>query len=58
VPNPLKIPIFIFGGVPAVHEDCCVTMYNDKILNSVQIWLLGFSAMYHNTKFGMASRII
>ena len=22
-------------------------MYNDKILNSVQIWLPGFSAMYH-----------
>jgi hypothetical protein len=28
---------------------------NEKVLNSVQTWLLDFSAMYHYTKFGMAS---
>jgi len=27
-------------------------MYNDKVLNSVQTWLPGFSAMDHCTKFG------
>jgi hypothetical protein len=27
-------------------------MYNDKVLNLVQTWLLGFSAMYRFTKFG------
>src|SRR5260370_31206160 len=32
-------------------------MYNEKVLNSVQTWLPGFSAMYHYTKFGMASFI-
>jgi hypothetical protein len=30
-------------------------MYNEKVLNPVQIWLPDFSAMYHYTKFGMAS---
>jgi len=30
-------------------------MYNEKVLNAVQIGLPGFSAMYHYTKFGMAS---
>jgi len=30
-------------------------MYNEKVLNSVQTWLPDFSAMYHYTKFGMAS---
>jgi len=30
-------------------------MYNDKMLNSVQTWLPDFSAIYHDTKFGMAS---
>ncbi len=30
-------------------------MYNEKVLNSVQTWLPGFSAMYYYTKFGMAS---
>jgi hypothetical protein len=30
-------------------------MYNDKVLNSAQTWLPGFSAMYHCTQFGMAS---
>jgi hypothetical protein len=24
-------------------------MYNEKVLNSVQTWLLGFSAMHHYT---------
>jgi len=32
-------------------------MHNDKVLNSVQTWLPGFSAMYHYTTFGMASGI-
>src|SRR5260370_38846054 len=40
------------------HAECCVTVYNDKMLNSVQAWLPGFSAMYHYTKFDMASTII
>ncbi len=30
-------------------------MYNEKVLNSVQTWFPGFSAMCHYTKFGMAS---
>src|SRR5260370_25505891 len=30
-------------------------MYNEKALNLVQAWLPGFSAIYHYTKFGMAS---
>ncbi len=30
-------------------------MYNEKVLNSVQTWLPGFSAMYHYTTFDMAS---
>src|SRR5260370_42340520 len=37
----------VAGGGIRCRAECCVTMYNDKILNSVQIWLLGFSAMYH-----------
>ena len=37
------------------HAEFCVTMYNEKVLNSVQTWLPGFSAMYHYTKFGMVS---
>jgi len=55
IPNPLKMPIFNFGGVPKAHEGCCVTMYNEKVLNSIQIWLPGFSAMCHYTKFGIVS---
>jgi len=55
IPIPLKLPIFMGGGAPSAHEVCCVTMYNEKVLNSVQTWLLGFSVMYHYTKFGMAS---
>ncbi len=39
------------------HAEYCVTMHNDKMLNSVQTWLPGFSAMCHYTKFGMASSI-
>jgi hypothetical protein len=27
------------------HTKCCVTMYNEKVLNSVQTWLPGFSAI-------------
>jgi len=30
-------------------------MHNEKALNSLQNWLQDFSAMYHYTKFGMAS---
>jgi len=37
------------------YTEFCVTMYNEKGLNSVQTWLPGFSAMYHYTKFDMAS---
>jgi hypothetical protein len=37
------------------HTECCVTMYNEKVLNSVQTWLPGFSAICHYTKFDMAS---
>ncbi len=37
------------------HLDCCVTTHNEKVLNPVQTWLSGFSAMYHYTKYGMAS---
>src|SRR5258708_31326958 len=37
------------------HTDCCVAMYNDKVLNSIQTWLPGFSATYHYTTIGMAS---
>ena len=29
---------------------------HDKVLNSVQTWHPGFSALFHYTKFGMASR--
>ena len=32
--------ILILGS----HRECCVAIYNDKVLNSVQTWLLGFSA--------------
>ncbi len=32
-----------------------LTVYNDKMLNSIQTWPPGFSAMYHYTKFDMAS---
>jgi hypothetical protein len=32
-------------------------MHNKKVLNLVQAWLPSFSAMYHYTKFGIASVI-
>src|SRR5437588_6914147 len=38
------------------HTEFCVTVYNEKVLNSVQIWSRSFSAMCHYTKFGMASQ--
>jgi hypothetical protein len=38
------------------HIDCCVTMYNEKVLNPVQTWLPGFSAICLYTTIGMASR--
>jgi hypothetical protein len=37
------------------HIDCCVTMYNEKVLNPVQTWLPGFSAICLYTTIGMAS---
>jgi transposase len=33
-------------------------MHNEKALNSLQNWLQDFSAMYHYTKFGMASLLL
>src|SRR6266704_6510353 len=38
------------------HTEFCVTVYNKKVLNSVQPWPRSFSAMCHYTKFDMASR--
>ena len=37
------------------HPEFCVTVYNEKVLNSVQTGLPDFSAMYHYTKYDMAS---
>src|SRR6266568_7110723 len=39
------------------HTEFCVTVYNKKVLNSVQPWPRSFSAMCHYTKFDMASEI-
>src|SRR6266700_571081 len=39
------------------HTEFCVTVYNKKVLNSVQPWPRSFSAMCHYTKFDMASDI-
>ena len=41
--------------MPRCQIEFCVTMDYEKMLNSVRAWLPGFSAMYHYTKFGMAS---
>jgi hypothetical protein len=45
---------FTFG----CHIDCCVTMYNEKVLNPVQTWLPGFSAICLYTTIGMASTFV
>jgi adenine-specific DNA-methyltransferase len=44
------------GGKQGCHTEFCVTVYNEKVLNSVQPWPRSFSAMCHYTKFGMASQ--
>ena len=31
-------------------------MYYENLLNSVQVWFPGFSAVYHYPRFGMASK--
>jgi AIPR protein len=38
------------------HIEYCVTTYNEKALNPFQTWLSSCSAMYHYTKYGVASR--
>jgi len=38
------------------HIDFCVTMCKEKALNPLQTWLTGFSAMYHYTTSGTASK--
>src|SRR6266567_6266622 len=58
VQNTLCFPIHtiqvLFGRC---HTEFCVTVYNKKVLNSVQPWPRSFSAMCHYTKFDMASEI-
>lgn len=47
-----------FWPIFGCHAECCVTTYKEKVLNSVQTGLPGFSAMYYYTTFGMASSIL
>ncbi len=39
-----------------LYRECCVTLYCEKVLKSVQTWLPGFSAMGHYTTFAIASK--
>src|SRR5260370_36876543 len=48
-------PSLLIGPVTRCHLDYCVTVCSEKALNSGQIWLSGFSTVYHYTKFGTAS---
>src|SRR5260221_14771513 len=50
-----RVPSSFSSSSSGYHADCCVTMYSDKELQLVQIWLTRFPAMDHCTSFGLAS---